>query len=141
MTQTDTNRIGPLFTDLYELTMAAVYFDHQVFADATFSLFIRPSEKRNYFVAAGLEDALRELAQFHFTAEEIDYLKSKALFSEDFLTYLKSLHFTGQVHALPEGSIFFGDEPILDKLAGGRSPVYMPNCWYRPAHREVPRRH
>lgn len=117
MTQTDTNRIGPLFTDLYELTMAAVYFDHQVFADATFSLFIRPSEKRNYFVAAGLEDALRELVQFHFTAEEIDYLKSKALFSEDFLTYLKSLHFTGQVQALPEGSIFFGDEPILEITA------------------------
>ena len=117
MTQKDPNRIGPLFTDLYELTMAAAYFDHQIFADATFSLFTRPSEKRGYYVAAGLEDALRELEQFRFTKDEIDYLRSKSLFSEDFLSYLKKLRFTGQVVALPEGSIFFGDEPIVEVTA------------------------
>ena len=114
---TNANRIGPLFTDLYELTMAASYWDHRIFGKATFSLFIRPSGKRGYFIAAGLEDALRELAQFHFTAEEIEYLRSKALFSADFLSYLKSLRFTGQVYAQPEGSIFFADEPILEVTA------------------------
>jgi len=58
---TATSRIGPLFTDLYELTMAASYFDNSIFSDATFSVFVRDTTRRNYFVAAGLEDVLREL--------------------------------------------------------------------------------
>jgi len=61
-------RIGPLFTDLYELTMAASYFDNQVVSDATFSVFVRDTFRRNYFVAVGLEDVLRELEGFHFSA-------------------------------------------------------------------------
>ena len=76
------NRAGPLFTDLYELTMAAGYYKHRVTSDATFSLFIRDyPPNRNYFVAGGLEDALHELESFHFSKSDIDYLKTTKLFS------------------------------------------------------------
>ena len=67
--------IGPLFTDLYELTMAAGYFANRMSASATFSLFIRDyPPNRNYFVAAGLQDALQELENSRFAAADIDYL-------------------------------------------------------------------
>lgn len=112
---TETSRIGPLFTDLYELTMAASYFEHQLFSQAVFSLFIRGYPfHRNYYVAAGLEDALRELAQFQFSESELKYLKATGLFSNDFIAYLKTLRFSGSAIALPEGTIFFENEPILE---------------------------
>jgi nicotinate phosphoribosyltransferase len=110
-------RTGPLFTDLYELTMAAAYHHKQVGAEATFSLFIRPSSNRGYYVAAGLEDTLNELAQFQFNDEEIDFIQSTRLFSDDFLSYLKAFRFSGQVVAMPEGTIFFANEPILEVKA------------------------
>jgi len=68
---TVTRRIGPLFTDLYELTMAAAYYEHQIVADASFPLFIRDSSQRNYFIAAGLEDVLGELETFQFSESEL----------------------------------------------------------------------
>ena len=114
---TDMNRTGPLFTDLYELTMAAAYHDRRVRSKATFSLFIRPSPKRGYYVAAGLEDTLNELEQFQFNDEEIDFIRSTRLFSDDFITYLRTFSFSGEVVALPEGTIFFADEPILEVRA------------------------
>ena len=110
--------IGPLFTDLYELTMAAGYFAHKMTASATFSLFIRGyPPNRNYYVAAGLQDALKELECSLFSAADIDYLQTLALFSGDFLTYLRSFRFSGSVTALPEGTLFFADEPILEVTA------------------------
>lgn len=109
---------GPLFTDLYELTMAAGYFAHRVFEKATFSLFIRGVyATRNFFVAAGLEQALDELAAYRFTDEDIEYLRSTGRFARDFLEYLKQLRFTGEVRAMPEGTIFFADEPVLEVTA------------------------
>lgn len=109
---------GPLFTDLYELTMAAAYFDHQITDNACFSLFIRNYPKnRNYFVAAGLTDALNELADFTFSDDDIDYLKNSGLFKKEFLSYLKDFHFTGTVRAIPEGTIFFAEEPVLEVSA------------------------
>jgi len=109
------NTIGPLFTDLYELTMAAGYFDHHVFDSATFSVFIRNHPmQRNYFVAAGLEQVLDELENFRFNADELAYLKSTTFFSDNFLSYLEDLRFTGQVHAMPEGTIFFPNEPVME---------------------------
>ncbi len=78
-------RIGPLFTDLYELTMAASYFDRHIEGNATFSLFARKSAARNFFVAAGLETVLDELACFAFSDKEIAYLKDTGLFADDFL--------------------------------------------------------
>jgi nicotinate phosphoribosyltransferase len=115
MTRIDS--VGPLFTDLYELTMAAGYFDRRIDVEATFSVFVRDCPRRNFFVAAGLEDVLRELAEFRFGREQIDYLGSLGLFSPRFLSHLERLRFTGAVHALPEGSLFFPEEPILEVTA------------------------
>jgi nicotinate phosphoribosyltransferase len=115
---TEIHRAGPLFTDLYELTMAASYFAHQVFSTATFSLFIRENYlKRNFFVAAGLEDVLNELAAFRFSEQDISYLQTTGIFSEDFLSYLAGLRFSGKIFAMPEGTIFFANEPVLEVTA------------------------
>lgn len=107
-----------LLTDLYQLTMAACYFDQEMRGEATFSLFIRKyPAQRSYFVAAGLAEALQYLETLRFTAEDLDYLAATGLFQSRFLDYLKNLRFTGEVWALPEGSIFFEDEPILEVSA------------------------
>ncbi|OGP58351.1 MAG: nicotinate phosphoribosyltransferase [Deltaproteobacteria bacterium RBG_13_49_15] len=112
------HRAGPLFTDLYELTMAACYHSLEMFSKATFSLFIRAyPPKRNYFVAAGLEDALRELESYRFYPEELDFLASTRRFPDNFLSYLEHFRFSGMIYALPEGSIFFTNEPILEVSA------------------------
>ncbi|MGD9382629.1 MAG: nicotinate phosphoribosyltransferase, partial [Desulfobacterales bacterium] len=109
---------GPLFTDLYELTMAASYFSQQVVSTATFSLFIRDNHlKRNFFVAAGLEDVLNELAAFRFSEQDIEYLETTGVFSNDFLSYLSGLRFSGEIFAMPEGTIFFANEPVLEVTA------------------------
>ena len=110
-------RIGPLFTDLYELTMAASYFDRHIEGEATFSLFARESAVRNFFVAAGLETVLAELACFAFTDQEIAYLKDTGLFADDFLSFLETLRFNGSIFSMPEGAIFFPDEPVLEVTA------------------------
>jgi len=115
---TEHHRAGPLFTDLYELTMAASYFANKVFDVATFSMYIRDVyATRNYFVAAGLEQVLDELAAFHFSDSDINYLRSTGRFSEHFLDYLRQLRFTGDVHAMPEGTIFFANEPVMEVTA------------------------
>jgi nicotinate phosphoribosyltransferase len=115
---TESHRAGSLFTDLYELTMAASYFDHQVFETATFSLFIRDIyATRNYFVAAGLEQVLDELVAFQFSGSDIAYLKHTGRFSEHFLDYLAQLRFTGDVYAMPEGTVFFANEPVMEVTA------------------------
>jgi nicotinate phosphoribosyltransferase len=104
-----------LLTDLYQLTMAACYFDQDMQGEATFSLFIRKyPARRSYFVAAGLSEALHYLETLRFPAEDLAYLSSTDLFSARFLDFLKEVRFTGEVLALPEGSIFFEDEPILE---------------------------
>ena len=90
---TTSHRIGPLFTDLYELTMAAAYYQKKIVGHATFSLFVRESAARNFFVAAGLETVLNELACFGFSEREIAYLKTTGLFSDAFLSFLKTLRF------------------------------------------------
>jgi nicotinate phosphoribosyltransferase len=104
-----------LLTDLYQLTMAACYFDQGMAAEATFSLFIRKyPANRGYFLAAGLAEALDYLETLKFTPDDLAYLKGTGLFRADFLDYLEGFRFTGEVHALPEGSLFFKDEPILE---------------------------
>ena len=109
--------IGPLFTDLYELTMAAGYLKHRPSAEATFSLFIRDCPERNFFVAAGLEEALQILASLRFTDADLDYLENTGRFSEDFLDYLAQFRFTGSVRALAEGTVFFPEEPLAEVTA------------------------
>ncbi len=107
-----------LLTDLYQLTMAACYFDQDMRDEATFSLFIRKyPAQRSYFVAAGLAEVLHYLETLRFNDDDLAYLASTGLFQTPFLDFLKSLRFTGEVRALPEGSIFFEDEPILEVSA------------------------
>ncbi len=111
-------RDAALFTDLYELTMAAVYFRRGMHQPATFSLFVRrlPPE-RAYLVAAGLEDVLEFLRAFRFSDQSIARLSSLERFQKDFLDFLQSLRFTGDVHAVPEGTVLFPDEPLLEVTA------------------------
>lgn len=113
------NRYAPeLVTDLYEFTMAESYFKERMSGEATFSLFIRAyPPQRAYFVAAGLEHLLELLSTFSFGEESLRYLASTKKFTDDFLHYLSGLRFTGTVRALPEGRIFFTQEPILEVTA------------------------
>lgn len=107
-----------LLVDLYELTMADSYLRHGLNQKATFDLFIRaPVERRNFLVSAGLETVLAYLEQIRFTDEAIRYLRSLKLFSEEFLEYLRTFRFTGEVWAIPEGEIFFPLEPLVEVTA------------------------
>lgn len=107
-----------LLADLYEFTMAASYYQRKMFAPATFSLFIRAyPPNRGYFVSAGLEEVLSFLDSFHFGQEDLDFLKATAPFSDDFLHYLGKLRFNGDLFAIPEGLLFFQDEPVLEITA------------------------
>jgi nicotinate phosphoribosyltransferase len=107
-----------LSTDFYELTMAACYHAQGMQGSATFSLFPHDlPASRNFLVAAGLETVLDYLQNFRFTSEDIDYLASLGRFQPDFLKYLAGMRFTGEVWAMPEGTICFGGEPILEITA------------------------
>ena len=107
-----------LFTDLYELTMAQAFFRQGMSAMATFSLFIRTyPPNRAYFVSAGLEDVLFYLSNLNFSDRAIDYLRALGIFSEDFLEYLRGVRFTGSVRAIPEGRLYFTDEPAVEVTA------------------------
>jgi nicotinate phosphoribosyltransferase len=108
----------PMVVDLYELTMAQSYFHENMTADATFSLFIRKyPENRGYFVNAGLADAVHFLERMHYSQENLDYLDSTGLFTQKFLHCLSTVTFEGSVHAMPEGRIFFTDEPVIEVTA------------------------
>src|SRR5277367_918456 len=110
-----------LLTDLYELTMAAGYLQTRFDATATFELFVRHlPPKRNFLVAAGLEQALDFLEHVHFTADEISYLRNHPVFCnirDEFFDYLKTFRFSGDVWAMPEGSLVFPGEPLLRVVA------------------------
>jgi nicotinate phosphoribosyltransferase len=105
-------------TDLYELTMAASYFEQDMFAPATFSLMVREyPPKRSYLVCAGLDPLLDYLESFHFHPDDLEYLEKTSLFPDKFLQYLETLRFTGEVRAIPEGRIAFCDEPLVEITA------------------------
>jgi nicotinate phosphoribosyltransferase len=102
-----------LLTDLYELTMCASYFDNKRTEAATFDLFIRKlPPNRSYYVSAGLEQALLYLKSIRFDSEQIDFLREKG-FKQDFLDFLRQFKFTGEVWAVPEGTIVFANEPLI----------------------------
>ena len=103
-----------LLLDLYELTMAQVYFCHKRNTWSTFDLFARQlPAQRSFLIAAGLEDILAYIRGLRFTPESIRYLKSLGLFSRDFLRYLAGFRFTGDIWAMPEGTAFFPQEPVV----------------------------
>jgi len=106
--------LTPLLTDLYQLNMMEAYLDHGQTDLAVFEFFMRRlPARRGFLMAAGLEQALDYLENLRFTAEDLDWLKRTGRFSGRLLDYLAELRFTGDVHAMPEGTLFFPDEPIL----------------------------
>ena len=111
-------KISALFTDLYELTMAQAYAAERMDQLAVFELAFRKlPASRNYIVAAGIADVLDFLSNFRFEDQELDYLRQRGEFSEAFLRHLASLRFTGDVYALPEGTLVFPNEPIVQVVA------------------------
>lgn len=107
-----------LVTDLYEFTMAASYWQEKKKGEATFSLFVRDYPKnRSYMVASGIEDLAAALQDFRIHEQSLAYLASLRKFSPDFLDYLRNVRFTGTLRALPEGTIFFSHEPIVEITA------------------------
>jgi nicotinate phosphoribosyltransferase len=105
---------SPLLTDLYQLTMLNAYYEHGMTATAVFELFVRKlPPARNFLMAAGLEQALAFLEDLRFAPEELQWVERSGRFGREFAERLSRLRFTGEVHAMPEGTAFFPDEPIL----------------------------
>ena len=103
-----------LLTDLYQLTMLQGYTECGMEETAVFEFFVRKLRPgRGFLMAAGLEQVLGFLREAHFAPEELEWLASTGYFNRDFIAYLEALRFTGDVHAMPEGTIFFPNEPIL----------------------------
>ncbi len=103
-----------LLTDFYELTMMNGYLKEGM-ADriAVFDVFFRTNQESSYCIAAGLEQAVEYLTQLHFAEDEVEYLRSLGVFDEAFLQRLKEFRFTGDLYALPEGTVVFPGEPLL----------------------------
>ena len=105
---------NPLLTDLYQLNMIEAYLACGETKTAVFELFVRRlPARRGFLIAAGLEQALKFLEDLRFAAEEIAWLRDTSRFSARTLAYLSDLRFTGDVHAMQEGTIFFANEPVL----------------------------
>jgi len=106
-----------LATDLYELTMAAAYFENQMTPPATFEVFVRSlPPNRSYLVAAGLAQVIEYLLELRFTPRDLEFLRRLPVFrhvSDAFFEYLSEFRFRGDVWAMPEGTVFFPNEPIL----------------------------
>jgi nicotinate phosphoribosyltransferase len=104
-----------LLTDLYELTVSATFFAHGYNEPASFELSLRRlPQGRGFMIAAGVERLLEALEEYSFNAEALAHLESLKLFEPAFLEFLSKLRFTGSVRALPEGTIYFANEPILE---------------------------
>ncbi len=109
---------SPLLTDLYQFTMLQGYIEDDMHGEAVFEFFVRKMpDSRGFFLAAGLESVLDFLEEIHFSQNELDYLASTKRFSTKLLDYLAGFRFTGSVDAMPEGTLFFTDEPILRVVA------------------------
>jgi nicotinate phosphoribosyltransferase len=103
-----------LLTDLYQLTMLNAYYAHGMTAPAVFEMFVRKLPPgRNFLMAAGLEQALDFLEHLRFGLEELEWVERSGKFAHGFEGHLARLRFTGDVHAMPEGTVFFPNEPIL----------------------------
>ena len=105
---------GALLTDLYQLTMIQAYLECGQTDTAVFEFFVRKlPPQRGFLMAAGLDQALCFLENLRFTADELSWLESSGRFSARLIEYLANFRFCGEVHAMPEGTLFFGNEPIL----------------------------
>jgi len=107
-----------LFTDMYQLTMAQAYVAEDMLEPATFSLFYRNlPDDRNYILSCGIEDVVDFLCELDFDDDDLTYLRGTGKFSAAFLDYLADFRFTGDVHALPDGTPVFPQEPLLEVTA------------------------
>ncbi len=107
-----------LLTDLYELTMMQGYFKNNTNPTVVFDAFYRTNPfGSSYAIAAGLEQVIDYIKELHFSAEDIEYLRGTKIFDEDFLAYLADFKFTGDIYAIPEGSVVFPREPLLKIVA------------------------
>ncbi|WP_097014620.1 nicotinate phosphoribosyltransferase [Anaerocolumna aminovalerica] len=107
-----------LLTDFYELTMMQGYFKNNTNERVIFDVFYRtnPSDS-GYAICAGLEQVIEYIKNLHFGEEDIAYLRSLKIFDEDFLSYLTDFHFTGDIYAIPEGTVIFPMEPLVKVVA------------------------
>lgn len=108
-----------LLTDLYELTMMQGYFENEdVNQTVIFDMFYRNNPEGNgYAICAGLEQLIDYVKNLHFAEDEIDYLKSLGIFKPAFLAYLRDFRFTGDIYAIPEGTVIFPREPLVKVIA------------------------
>ena len=107
-------RTSALLTDLYQLTMLQGYFDQGMAETAVFEFFVRKlPAKRNFFLAAGLEQVLTFLETLQFTPMELEWIAAHGAFRPAFVRFLEKFRFRGDVDAMPEGTIFFPNEPII----------------------------
>ncbi|HSH27993.1 MAG TPA: nicotinate phosphoribosyltransferase, partial [Wenzhouxiangella sp.] len=103
---------------MYQLTMAQAYVAEGMLEPATFSLHYRNlPDNRNYVLSCGIEDVVDYLADLRFADDDLDYLRKTGHFSEDFLAWLADFEFTGEVHALPDGTPVFPHEPLVEVTA------------------------
>jgi nicotinate phosphoribosyltransferase len=103
-----------LLTDLYQLNMLQAYRDAGMTATAVFEFFVRKlPPSRGFLVAAGLEQVVEFLEGAHFREAELDWLEASGRFNQELLDDLALWRFTGDLDAMPEGTVFFPDEPIL----------------------------
>ena len=107
-----------LLTDLYELTMMQGYYEKGQNENVIFDVFFRQNPCNNgYSVCAGLDQVIDYIKNLHFTYNDVDYLRGLGIFKEDFLHYLSGFHFSGDIYAIPEGTVVFPKEPLLKVVA------------------------
>lgn len=107
-----------LLTDLYELTMMQGYYEKGQNENVIFDVFFRQNPCNNgYSVCAGLDQVIDYIKNLHLTYDDVDYLRGLGIFKEDFLHYLSGFHFSGDIYAIPEGTVVFPKEPLLKVVA------------------------
>ena len=105
----------PMLMDFYELTMSNGYFSNGMKEDVVyFDMFFRKNpDKAGFSIVAGLEQVIQYIKELKFSEDDIEFLRRKKIFKEEFLQYLKTFKFTGDIYAIPEGTPVFPGEPLI----------------------------